>query len=209
MALGILAGALLAVSDIVSTSLRNHVRARDLEVATLLARGKMAELEDHYQAKGFRDSEESDDGSFEEEGHPEIKWQLTVTPPKIEADPDAVLRALTGSPDGLAGLLPPPDEAPALAPFHQVLAGFLQIVLKDIGDKVKKGAREVSLTVAWPEGGGEEKFTVRTHLVVLNPGEGIQDVQPAPIQPPGPTAPGPTTPNQPTPPTSTPPGGTR
>jgi len=173
VALGILAGALLAVSEIVSASLRNHVRARNLEVATLLARGKMAELEDHFEAKGFRQTEESDEGTFEEEGHPEIRWQLEVAVPAVELGPEAVLEALTGSSGGLAGLLPPPDEAPHLAPMQAVITAALQGVLTRLGEQLKRGVREVSLTVTWPEGGVEEKFTVRTHLVVLAPGEGV------------------------------------
>ena len=43
------------------------MRARQLEVATLLARGKMVELESEYERKGFRDFDEGEEGTFEEE----------------------------------------------------------------------------------------------------------------------------------------------
>ena len=45
VALAILATSLLAISDVVAGALRNQVRARNLALAALLARGKMAALE--------------------------------------------------------------------------------------------------------------------------------------------------------------------
>jgi len=171
VALAILASALIALSEVVSGALRNHVRARNLEVATLLARAKMAELEDAYEAKGFRTTDESEEGTFEEEGHPEVRWRLEVAVPTIELGPDAVLRVLTGTEGGLKNLLPPPDEAPQLAPFQAQLAGAFQGVLQRLGEKLKAGVREMRLRVSWPEGALEESFTVTTHLVVLAPGE--------------------------------------
>jgi general secretion pathway protein I len=173
VALAILAGSLLAISDVVSGALRNHVRARNLEVATLLARGKLAAVEDHYEAKGFKTSDEADDGTFEDEGHPEVRWRVEVTVPPGELGPDAVLRALTGSEDALQQLLPPPDQAPQLAPFQAVIAAQLQGKLSELGQKLKQGVRQVRLTISWPEGSGEESFAVTTHMVVLAPGEGL------------------------------------
>jgi general secretion pathway protein I len=172
VALAILAGALLAISDVVGGALRNHVRARNLEVATVLARGKMAELEDRYEAKGFRATDEADEGTFEEDGHPEVRWKVEVTVPPVELGPDAVLRVLTGSDQGLKEMLPSPDEAPQLAPFQATLMGALQGVLARLGDQLKRGVRRVTLTVSWPDVAGEESFAVTTHMVVLAPGEG-------------------------------------
>jgi len=174
VALAILAGAMLAVSEIVSGALRNHVRARELEVATLLARGKMAELEDRFEAKGFRNDQETDEGTFEEEGHPEIRWRLEVAVPPTDLGPEVVLRLLTGGDEGLAGLLPPPDQAPQLGPIQAQLTATLQTVLAKLGEQIKRGVREVRLTVSWPGGASGESFTVRTNMVVLQGGEGIQ-----------------------------------
>jgi general secretion pathway protein I len=171
VALAILAGALLAISDVVSGALRNHVRARNLEVATLLARGKLAALEDHYEAKGFKTSDEADDGTFEDEGHPEVRWRVEVTVPPGDLGPDAVLRALTGSEDALQQLLPPPDQAPQLALVLPAIQAQLQLLLTDLGQKLKQGVRQVRLTISWPEGTGEESFAVTTHMVVLTPRE--------------------------------------
>jgi general secretion pathway protein I len=173
VALAILAGALLALSDVVAGALRNHVRARDLAVATLLASGKLAALEDHFEAKGFEASDQSEEGTFEEEGHPEVRWRVEVVQPPGDLGPDGVLRALTGSDEGLEALLPPADQVPeALAPLQAQLAATMQGMLTRLGEQLKRGVRELRLTVSWPEGSGEESFTVTTHLVVLAPAAG-------------------------------------
>lgn len=169
VALAILAGAVLAISEIVSGGLRNHVRARELEVATLLARAKMAEIEDRFETEGFRADGETDEGTFEEEGHPEVRWRLEVATPPQDLAPEGLVRSLLGSDEGLAELLPSPAEAPQLAPFQAQVAALLQNALLQLAEQVKRGVREVRLTVSWPGGKSEESFTVRTTMVVLQP----------------------------------------
>jgi general secretion pathway protein I len=105
VALAVLALALTATSDVVGGALRNHVRARQVEVATMLARGRLAEAEAKNEEEGFRDFDQRETGTFEEEGHPEVTWTLETIRPQIELGPDAVLKALTGIDGGIAGLL--------------------------------------------------------------------------------------------------------
>jgi general secretion pathway protein I len=170
VALAILAGSLLTISEVVGGALRNHVRAHRLEVATLLARTKMAEVQAQYERKGFRDFDESSDGTFEEDGHPEVRWSLETRKPTVELGPDGVLAALTGG-QTLQDLLPKPDQAPALGPFQAAMTGTISAVLTKIGEQLKKSVREVRLTVSWEDGRAVESFTVATHLVVLQPQE--------------------------------------
>ncbi len=209
VALGILAASLVAISDVVGGALRNQVRARNLEMATLLAKGKMVALQDHYEWKGFAASDESDDGSFDDEGHPEVKWRVDVTAPKGTIDADSMLRSLTGT--DLQGLLGQASQqqgsslqqlqASQLAPFQAQLQALLQPTLARLAENVKKGLREVRLTVSWPENGRSESFEVKTHMLVLAPGETapIAPTATAPTPPAGttPTAPGGTTPTAP------------
>ena len=152
VALAILAASLVAISEIVGGALRNHVRARQLEVATLLARGKMVELQAQFERKGFRDFDESEDGTFEEEGHPEVRWKVEVRRPAIELGPDAVLAALTGR-QTLEELLP---AARAGAAARAVPGGDRRRrsrrCSRSIGEQVKKRVREVRLTVSWQDG---------------------------------------------------------
>ncbi len=170
VALAILAASLVSISEVVGGALRNHVRARNLDVATMLARGKMVEVQAESERKGFRDFDESDEGSFEQEGHPEVRWKLEVHRPSVELGADGVLAALAGG-KKLDDLLPPADQAPQLAASQAVIKGMLQALLTRIGEQLKKGVREVRLTVSWQDGRTTESFDVVTHLVVGEPEE--------------------------------------
>ncbi len=184
VALAILSMGLMALSDVTGGALRNHVRASQLDVATLLARGKMAELEDRFERTGFRDFDESEEGTFEADGHAEVRWALQVLRPRVELGPERILSLLTGggangggagdplqallgqlSPQGKAG------EPQTVTPGSAAMAGALQAQLTTLGEQIKKGVREVRLTVDWPEGKRRSSFTVVTHLVVLSPTE--------------------------------------
>lgn len=176
VALGILAGALLALSDVVGGALRNHVRAQQLERATLLARGKLVALEEGFERTGFKDFDETEEGTFEEDGHPEIRWKAEVVKPEVDLSAEGILSMLTGSED-LSALLQAPggeEGRTVLDPRAGALSAIVQTQLTAFGEDVKKGLREVRLTVAWDEGETERAFTVVTHLVVLQPKEQLQ-----------------------------------
>jgi general secretion pathway protein I len=168
VALGILAAGLVAISEVVSGALRNQARVQRLEVATLLARAKMVQVQAELERKGFRDFDESEEGTFEADGHPEIRWKLDVVRPSLELGPDAVLAALSGG-KTLQELLPPPDQAPQLAPFQAALGATIRAVLTRIGEQLKTGLREVRLQVSWTDGRTPESFEVVTHVAVLSP----------------------------------------
>ena len=182
VALAILSMGLMALSDVTGGALRNHVRASQLDVATLLARGKMVELEERYERKGFRDFDENEEGTFEADGHAEVRWNLQVLRPRVELGPERILSLLSGGAPGggsgdtlqqLLGQLAPQKagEPRSADPGSAALAGALQAQLTVLGGQIKKGVREVRLTVDWPEGRRRSSFTVVTHLVVLAPTE--------------------------------------
>jgi general secretion pathway protein I len=195
VALAVLALALTAVSDVVGGALHNHVRARQLEVATMLARGRMAEAEAKFEEDGFRDFDQTEEGTFEDEGHPEVTWKLEAIKPQLELGPDAVLKALTGVEGGVAGLLgldlkglgkgggtsggtgggaggaaSGPITSLAGSPMAGAAVGMIQQQLTTLGEQLKSGLREVRLTVGWKDGKTTESFTLVTHLVVLTTG---------------------------------------
>ena len=187
VALAILAMGLMALSDVTGGALRNHVRASQLDVATLLARGKLVELEERFERKGFRDFDESEEGTFEADGHAEVRWNLQVLRPRVELGPERILSLLTGGAQGggagggtgdalqalLSQLAPKgrSGEPQTVTPGSAAIAGALQAQLTTLGEQIKKGVREVRLTVDWPEGQRRSSFTVVTHLVVLAPTE--------------------------------------
>lgn len=183
VAMAILALSLTAAFEVVGGAMQNHLRARKLEVATLLARAKLAEVEAKFEEEGFRDFDQSEDGAFDDEGHPEIRWEVRTTKPTVDLGADGVVKALTGAEGGLMGLLglspdgqgaggPGTDAAASLAasPMAQAAKAAIEQQLVALGEEIKKGVRQVRLTVSWEDGKATESFTVATTMVVLTPG---------------------------------------
>jgi len=197
VAMAILALSLTAAFEVVGGAMQNHMRARKLELATLLARSKLVEVEARFEEDGFKDSDQQEDGAFEDEGHPEIKWEVKTTKPTVELGPDGVIKALTGAEGGLMGLLgmapggkdgtggPTTDAAASLAasPMAQAAKGMIDQQLTVLGEEIKKGVRQVRLTISWQDGKASESFTVATTMVVLTPGSQKADAAAAPVTP--------------------------
>ncbi len=168
VAIAILSFALLSVSEIVSGSLRSQVLARDLDVATLLARAKMAELTERYEREGFGLGGDEDDGSFEEEGHPEVKWASKLVEPPSTLDGKALTAMMLGGQSLQDLLAPKADETgrSQVDPAAGQIAAGVEAQLNAFALTVKQSVRELRLTVSWKEGARDESFTVATHLVV-------------------------------------------
>ncbi len=183
VALALLAGALMAISDLLGRALANHVYARELTAATLLARGKMAELTQKYEDQGFKDFDEEEEGDFAEEGRPDIRWKLALVKPASELSAEQLFAALSGGgdPQELLGRLMGggaangtfseggPSAAAGANPMAGMMMALLQTQLTSFGEAVKKSFREARLTVSWPNGKRRDAFTVTTHLLVLYP----------------------------------------
>ena len=188
VALVLVAGALMTLSDLIGSALENHIYARDLSEATLLARGKMAELEQKYQDQGFKDFDEEDDGDFSAEGRPDLHWHLDLLRPNSDLSADQLFAALAGTdadPKELISMLLGGGASAAAAstgsgssmaaptaaanPLAGPVGGLLQAQLTQFGEVLKRAFREMRLTISWKEGRLTHAFTVTTHLVVLNP----------------------------------------
>jgi general secretion pathway protein I len=181
VALAVLAGALMAVADLSGNALRNFGYARDLSTATLLARGKMAEIEEKYEDSGFTDFDQTENGTFADQGQPGIRWSLELKKPDGDMSPQQLLGAFlgTGGEDvgtqELLGKLLGGGSAsggkggPSSAGPGGVLGGVLQTQLTAFSEELKKGVRRAVLRVSWKDGKTEHGFDVSTYMVVLNP----------------------------------------
>lgn len=187
VALALLAASLMALSDLTGNALRNHVYARDLSAATLLARGKMAELTQKYEDQGFKDFDEEEHGDFADEGRADVRWRLQLVRPDAELSADQLMAMLSGAGGdpqqlisavmGGAGLAGAAGSSTSGAqggttttnPMAGVMAGILQSRLTAFGEAIKRSFREMRLSVAWRDGAQDRGFTVVTHLLVINP----------------------------------------
>jgi general secretion pathway protein I len=184
VALAVLAGSLMAVAELSGNALRNFAYARDLSVATLLAREKIVELQEKYDDSGFTDFDQKEDGTFSDQGQPGFRWALELQKPPADLSAERILSAfLGGGGDGdasatdLVGKLLGGAAAGAGggtgAPTSGMPAGLaggvLQGQVKAFAEELKKGVRRVTLRVSWKDGKTENGFDLTTWWVVLNP----------------------------------------
>ncbi|MHB1844071.1 MAG: type IV pilus modification PilV family protein [Deltaproteobacteria bacterium] len=97
VALAILALGLVAVVDINAGATRLHEASEQLTLATLLARGKMIDLEQKLNQDGFSDFDKEIDGTFEVEKHPEVRWKAEILKPDLSKSTDQLTSLITGA----------------------------------------------------------------------------------------------------------------
>jgi len=181
VALAVLAGALMALADLSGSALRNFGYARDLSVAALLARGKMAEIEEKYEDTGFTDFDEAENGTFADQGQPGIRWSLELKRPDGTMSAQQLLGAFLGSgaddvgtQELLGKLLGGSADdggkgGPGASAPGGLLGGVLQTQLTAFAEELKKSVRLAVLKTSWKDGKTEHVFDISTYMVVLNP----------------------------------------
>ncbi|HEX8706510.1 MAG TPA: prepilin-type N-terminal cleavage/methylation domain-containing protein [Myxococcaceae bacterium] len=185
IALAILALALMAIFDLNSGALANHVYSKHLTIATLLARSKMTDLEQQLYDDGFSNDDDEESGDFSEEGWPSFKWRAKIIAPKLDGvSPDQVIGAIFNLPmggeggdlDGLASMFggsaggQSGGPVPAGGGMAGMAAGMMQPMMTQMVQQLTQTVREVHLTVTWKQGTVVESMDVVTHIVSLGPG---------------------------------------
>lgn len=172
VALSILALALVAISGVNANAFESSNYARYVTVATLLARGKMLDVEEKLRKDGFGDTDKEYDGDFDAEGYPGVKWNAVCRP--VEVDVNQLLGGLFGGEVGTDNL---PDtikdfvgamngsgdkkavDSIAGSDLSKVLGGGgLELILKQVGDTLSKSIREITLEVTWKDGNYKESL---------------------------------------------------
>jgi general secretion pathway protein I len=190
IALAILALALMAIFDLNSGAVANHVYTKRLTVAAFLARSKMTDLEQKLYDEGFSSDDDEESGDFSDEGWPQFKWRAKIIAPKTDGvSPDQLVGAIFNLPmggadgdmGGIAALFGGGAGAdgkggssggpvPAGGGMAGMAAGMAQPMFNQMIDQLTNAVREVHLTVTWREGKVVESMDVVTHVVSLGPG---------------------------------------
>jgi len=145
VAIGILGFMLTALFSLQATAARSVTYSRNVQMAALLAKDKMLELEWMLRKDGFRLGEATLSGDFSEAEAPEIQWSAEIR--KVEPE------ALVAQAGDLGGVHP--------------LAAQAFPIFGHLGKMLSEQLREIRLTVRWKEGRFDEEFEVVTHVVHL------------------------------------------
>ncbi|MGZ6143150.1 MAG: type IV pilus modification PilV family protein [Myxococcales bacterium] len=200
ISLAILAVALVSISDLNGGAVAMHAYGRRATEATLLLRGKMLDVEDDLQKKGFSDFNDEQHGTFDEEGSPDYAWSAEILKPDVQLDPAQLLGMLgvggqggaqqqqggigaaasalaaqlggaQGALQGLQGM----QGGGAAAMMSGPLGGMLQGQAKTFIETLKKSVREVRMTVSWQDGKQKRDVTASQIIVILPESIGAAD----------------------------------
>src|SRR5262245_2320514 len=78
LALAVLGVGLIALLGITSRDVRASYRAKQLTIATGLARSKMYDIEEELLRTGFQDTAEHMEGDFADDAQPKFKWSAEI-----------------------------------------------------------------------------------------------------------------------------------
>lgn len=187
VAVAILGLGLTAILSAQTGAFAASAHARNISIATGLARCKMSEIEETLLRDGFQELDVNEVGPCcdgEESGNLRCSWQIAkpeMPPPSLgELDLDTGLDMSTESSiptsaediaamgaDGGVGALAGMVAGPGVAGGESAAGGIagytamaMQIVYPDLKAMFEQSTRRVTVTVSWTEGTREHKFDV-------------------------------------------------
>ena len=146
IAMAIMMVAFASILMVESSSLNTTLKAKQVNVVSMLARNKMIETELDMEGKTFEEVKSEESGQFEEPFQ-DYKWAKKVKEIKFPA-----------LPTGGGGKKDEEGGGDAMS----------EMITKLVTNFFSKAIREVSVTITWKKGKGEQSFTVSTYWVNLN-----------------------------------------
>jgi len=145
VALAILAMTLVVLLEIVTNNVRATNHAKMTTTATFLARSKMIEVEDIILDNGFSDSDESESGTFKDQGSPGFRWDYQIE--RIELPTDMAQKTQDQAKDQSQSAKDP------MSMMTGFLGGMMSAFVEPIRIGLQESVRRVTVRVSWDENG--------------------------------------------------------
>jgi general secretion pathway protein I len=146
IAVAILSLTIMTLLSIVTGNMRATRHAQLTTTATFLARGKMVELEDQVLENGFSTTDETGDGTFKDQGHPEFSWDWIIE--RVELPADAAMKQRDEAQDKAKD-----DTSNPMAMISGFLGGMMSSFIEPIRLGLQESVRRVTVHVTWDEVG--------------------------------------------------------
>jgi len=150
IALAIMVIAFASILMVESASLNTSVKARQMNVVAMLAKNKMVETEYKFEGKTFDEFKKEDGGQFDLP-YQDYAWKMKVR--------EVTFPAIAAGGGGKAG--GDKDNAGDSD-------AMLEMITKLVTKFLSKSLREVTVTVSWKKGTGEQSYSLTTYWVDLN-----------------------------------------
>ena len=144
IAIAILSMTLVTLLSVVTGNIRATRHARLTTTATFLARGKMVDLEDQVLENGFSTDDESAEGNFKEQGHPEFRWDSIIE--RVELPADAAMKQRDEAQDKAKD-----DVNNPMSLISGFLGGMMSSFIEPIRLGLQEAVRRVTVHVTWDE----------------------------------------------------------
>jgi type II secretion system protein I len=181
VALAILATTLVVLLQIITNNVRATNHARMTTAATLLARGRMTDIEDGILENGFSTDDETDKGTFREQGYAGFRWESSIE--RIELPSDMKQLAEQQATDTSKSQ----DPMQALT---GMMGGLMSTFMEPIRVGLQESVRRVTVRVFWDEVGRHNpNFELITFLTDPAKLEAAMNLSPAGLSTGGAAAP--------------------
>jgi general secretion pathway protein I len=157
VALAILSGSLVVMLSIVTNNVRATNHAKMTTAATLLARTKMADIEDEILDNGFSESDENAAGTFKDLGYPDFRWETSIE--RIDLPPDLAQRSRDQATTTTQ------DATNPMSLLTGFLGGMMSSFIEPVRLGLQESVRKATVRVLWDEHGRPDRsFEVVQYL---------------------------------------------
>src|SRR5688572_29176247 len=160
VALAILSVGLVLLMQVQARSAELAIQAREMTVATMLARGKLYDCQTDLMKKGFSIGDYDEEGNFDDEGYPNFYWECHGYKPEM---PTGEIGDTSGAASAF-GLGATEDAANASGsnPADEMGMSFLGPVLSQMSTVLGDSIRELTVIVRWGTGVDQQEMVVVT-----------------------------------------------
>jgi general secretion pathway protein I len=148
VALAILASTLVVLLQIVTNNVRATNHAKLTTAATLLARGKMIDIEDGILETGFSTDNEIEHGTFRDQGYPDFRWDSSIE--RIELPTD--MKQLAEQQTTETSKSKDPMQA-----LTGMMGGLMSSFMEPIRVGLEESVRRVTVKITWNEVGRHDQ----------------------------------------------------
>lgn len=167
VAMAILTLGLVSLLQVQARSAEMAIAAREMTVATMLARGKLYDCQTDLLKKGFGVGDYNESGNFDDEGYPTFFWECHAYKPDM---PTGEGVGDMGSAASALGMGASSDAASDAMPQGADMGmGMIAPVLQQMASVLGDSIREMVVIVRWGTGADQQEMRVTTHVVDKGP----------------------------------------
>jgi general secretion pathway protein I len=169
VAIALLALGLVLLLSVQARSIQMAQQARNMSVATGLARAKLYDCTHDLLKKGFSIGDYKEVGDFRDEKMESFFWECHAYKPEL---PVADVTDVTTGLQAAAGMMGGQSDSVNASAAEQAAgmgAGMLAPVMSQISSVLGDSLRELVVIVRWKEGESWEELRVTTHVIDKTP----------------------------------------